>query len=84
MLQYLRDLKEEAGCADCGGSFPHYVLEFDHVRGEKEFPISSFAARGWDRVLSELSKCDVVCANCHNVRSWNKGQWSDSTRYRDT
>jgi len=28
-------------CADCGISYPFYVMTFDHVRGEKKFTIGS-------------------------------------------
>lgn len=70
----LHELKAKP-CTDCGGIFPHYVMEFDHVpeRGEKKKNIcelsgsSKFTSK---RVQEELKKCDLVCANCHKVRTY--------------
>lgn len=53
-------------CVDCGMA-DYRCLEFDHVRGVKEFEISR-VAYSWDRVLREIEKCDVRCANCHRIR----------------
>lgn len=59
-------------CADCGKSYPAYVMDFDHVRGEKRFMLSraaNWAGGGLELVEEEIAKCDVVCANCHRVRT---------------
>src|SRR5712691_7919047 len=52
-------------CVDCGIS-DIIVLEFDH-RGEKVADVATYAdgGRSWERVLVEIRKCDVRCANCH-------------------
>jgi NAD-dependent dihydropyrimidine dehydrogenase PreA subunit len=58
-------------CHDCGSKFPWYVMEFDHREGERKLDtIATLVARG-DRqaVLTELQKCDLVCANCHKIRT---------------
>lgn len=55
-------------CHDCEGSFPPYVMEFDHVRGEKLFNIGSQGQGRVERLEIEIAKCDVVCANCHRER----------------
>jgi hypothetical protein len=59
-------------CEDCGASYPYYVMEFDHCRGEKEYAIAKVVARPTDKAIrelpGELEKCDVVCANCHRLR----------------
>lgn len=55
-------------CLDCGETDP-LVLEFDHI-GEKAFSISQgLRDRGWQRILEEIEKCEVVCANCHRRRT---------------
>lgn len=59
-------------CADCGGHFPPCAMDFDHVRGEKSFGIGACSRRNFDAVLAEIAKCDVVCANCHRIRTWNR------------
>jgi ferredoxin len=52
-------------CVDCGESDP-VVLEFDHVRGKKEYNISyMIKAVSLDKIVAEIEKCEVRCANCH-------------------
>ena len=57
-------------CVDCGEKDP-VVLEFDHVRGVKEWNVSLLVRSNssWKRVLEEIEKCEVVCANCHKRRT---------------
>ena len=61
----------EVPCHDCGQEFPYYVMEFDHTRGEKMFNVPALMASSVNspRVQTELAKCDVVCANCHKIRT---------------
>ncbi len=54
-------------CVDCGEEDP-IVLDFDHVRGKKEAHVSKAAGAlgwGWERIMKEIDKCEVRCANCH-------------------
>lgn len=64
-------------CADCGGRFPTCVMDLDHVRGQKEFKVSEAVQRAYGtnlaRVRAEIAKCDVVCANCHRIRTESAG-----------
>lgn len=64
---------KEKPCSDCGVSYPHYVMDFDHL-GEKEFSLSNArqGAMSKSRILKEISKCQLVCANCHRVRTHNR------------
>lgn len=61
-------------CTDCGVAYPPYVMDFDHVRGEKLFNISQAFVqnRPWEEIAAELDKCDLVCANCHRLRTWTR------------
>lgn len=61
-------------CADCNIAFPYFVMDFDHVRDEKRFDISAAHKLGvtFADLLDEIEKCDVVCANCHRVRTQRK------------
>jgi hypothetical protein len=55
-------------CTDCGESDP-VVLEFDHLR-DKAFDIGGHLVNvGWQKLLAEIAKCEVVCANCHRRRT---------------
>ncbi len=57
-------------CLDCGGTFPPECMDFDHRPGEvKLFGVSHGKAYAWERVEAEIAKCDLVCANCHRIRT---------------
>lgn len=68
LLEYL----ESHPCIDCGETNP-VVLEFDHI-GEKEFSIGNVARRSISlkRVISEVAKCEVRCANCHRQKTYRE------------
>ena len=74
---YIRMYKEYQGCMDCGGKFPSYVLDLDHRDpNEKEFTPSRLYKNGsWDKMILEIRKCDVVCANCHRIRTHDKNHY---------
>ena len=64
-------------CVDCGVQYPPYVMQFDHVRGFKVASIGRLMAHWGDkdilvRLAEEMSKCEVVCANCHAARTWER------------
>jgi hypothetical protein len=76
----LDELKSKP-CADCGGTFPPYVMDFDHRDpSQKSFTISKRFANRWERLLEEIAKCDVVCANCHRVRTYRQLQSKKNAR----
>lgn len=59
-------------CADCGIQYPLCVMDFDHLdRTTKLVDIGKLARKGWSlaRVQQEIDKCEVVCANCHRIRT---------------
>jgi hypothetical protein len=63
-------------CIDCGEA-DILVLEFDHVRGKKDGNIANFIGEGksWQRILLEIAKCEVRCANCHRRRTVERFGW---------
>lgn len=69
--QTIDELKS-VSCADCGVSYPSWVMDFDHVRGEKLFTIAKMTYQKPELIKEEASKCDVVCANCHRQRTHNR------------
>ena len=71
----IREIKKKAKdkpCADCGVKYPHYVMQFDHVRGKKVITIGSATAKinSAKALHKEIAKCEVVCANCHAERTY--------------
>ena len=63
---------KNAPCTDCGNVFPPECMDFDHVRGVKKFSISTPSRMRGSTLLDlleELDKCELVCANCHRIRT---------------
>lgn len=71
MVELLRDLRR-VPCADCGGRFKPYQMDFDH-RDPTTKSFNVMAGRAMlmstAKVLAEVAKCDIVCVNCHRLRT---------------
>ena len=81
--RYYIDVQKSRSCADCDGRFPPYVMDFDHVRGKKVSILAKLRSgrASLARVAAEIEKCELVCSNCHRVRTYlrRKGlEWSRS------
>jgi hypothetical protein len=74
--RFIADAKTEKPCMDCGVIYPAYVMDFDHVRGNKDFELSKASKReiSLGKIMAEIAKCDLVCANCHRIRTFTRGQ----------
>ena len=68
---WMASVKEGVPCMDCGEVFPVWVMHWDHLPGyEKLASISSLVgSRRRTLILAELKKCELVCANCHVLRT---------------
>lgn len=64
-------------CKDCGHTFDQVCMDFDHRPGEvKKYGIATMKGRvSLEVVRREIAKCDVVCANCHRLRTKERGTW---------
>jgi hypothetical protein len=74
-VAWLDSLKEGKPCADCGRTYPPYVMEWDHLPGAMKTLVladTRRAAHSKKRILAELEKCELVCANCHRERTFGK------------
>lgn len=72
LLDEIAALKIASGCTDCGYREHAEALDFDHLPGEMKVAGIAQMLRGRrarDVVLAEVAKCEVVCANCHRVRT---------------
>lgn len=59
-------------CTDCKIKYPPYVMDFDHLGEEpKILGISHMRRRrmAFEKILAEIAKCEVVCSNCHRIRT---------------
>ena len=63
------DKLKDTPCKDCSNKFPPECMDFDHVRGKKEFAISTNRMMPKSKLLKETKKCDIICANCHRIRT---------------
>lgn len=70
LAQYIRDLKEKSPCRDCGKFYPYYVMDFDHVRGQKHKNVMELIPTlSKKKIDEEIAKCEIVCSNCHRIRT---------------
>lgn len=73
MLDYLI----QHPCTLCGEQDVR-TLEFDHINPElKSFSIAKAITDGkaWNKILDEINKCRVLCANCHKKHTAFQNGW---------
>ena len=63
-------------CVDCGEADP-ILLDFDHVYGVKTRNVSEMVSSSFseERIMKEIQKCEVRCANCHRRKTAVQFQW---------
>jgi hypothetical protein len=66
---------KDAPCLDCGNRFPPVAMDFDHLGGKTK-SIASMVGQAYklDLILEEISRCALVCACCHRVRTEKRRQ----------
>lgn len=72
---YLNEQKDKP-CTDCGVKYPHYVMDFDHLPGSVKLCNPSTLANcgSLKKLKEEIAKCELVCSNCHRVRTYLRSQ----------
>lgn len=75
---------KKAPCTDCGNPFPPICMDFDHREGEEKIfgykgGVSALVNVGAavETLQAEIEKCDLVCANCHRIRTAKKRGWDE-------
>lgn len=70
------DMLKDKQCHDCG-CCDWTILQFDHVDPtQKEFNMHDMVGKSPTRIRKEISKCEVVCPNCHAKRTAKMfGSW---------
>lgn len=77
--QGLLEIKQSLKCNRCGFE-DHRALQFHHTNNDKTFNVGG----SWDRfslktILTEIDKCEVVCANCHQIEHYNQRETKRAT-----
>lgn len=81
LVHYQRELRRDrkrklielkgGRCIDCGFSGHPAALQFDHLDPTtKVAEVTTLIRVSWERALAESQKCDLVCANCHAIRTF--------------
>lgn len=64
-------------CVDCNIQYNPWVMDLDHRDPQQKiFELSKQKACSVKRLLVEIAKCDVVCANCHRERTMRGQHWA--------
>lgn len=74
--ELLSRIKLERGCARCGYNEHPAALDFNHLDPtEKAFRISSDVT-SLEKTLLEIEKCEVLCANCHRIHTYEQNHYT--------
>lgn len=74
-------------CKCCGYNGNPAAFEFHHISGTKEFNIGNVSNRAWAIIKKELSKCELLCSNCHRIKHCTRTEqkWIDEAlKYQGT
>lgn len=82
LKQWLKRYKSQFCCKLCGEKHPA-CLQFHHRdKNEKSFNIGSTIGRwryiSFKKLVAEVSKCDILCGNCHAILHWREIHEFDS------
>ncbi len=65
----LADYKSDTPCADCDTIYPPQCMDFDHRDPSTKID-NVGRITSWPAMRREIDKCDLVCANCHRLRTF--------------
>ena len=70
---WYRNLKNNP-CTDCNKIFHFSAMHYDHIEDNKIFNVANLIVRGFKRetIQNEIDKCELVCANCHALRTYTR------------
>ena len=76
--RFIEGLKKNKPCMDCGNIYPPQVMDFDHRDGKTKIRSISWMVfndtSNIEKIRKEIEKCDLICANCHRVRTYARIQ----------
>jgi len=77
LVDRVREYLSEHPCSECEEA-DIFVLDFDHIdRDNKHLAISDMLRLGYGlkRIMEEIGKCRVLCANCHRRHTRTQMGW---------
>ncbi len=71
LKDWFKEYKNTLKCKNCKENHPS-CLEFHHIGDDKEHHVGRMPNEGYSvkRILEEIEKCEVLCANCHRKKHW--------------
>ena len=76
---WVTEIKNKSPCTDCKIQYPSYVTDFDHVGRDKKDTVSSLINSGnLAKIKLEIAKCELVCSNCHRIRTYKRKKDKDT------
>lgn len=79
---WILEILKEIPCLDCNVMWPPEAMDFDHRDPEtKSFSVSrrrNYSVKRLSVTLEEIAKCDLVCANCHRIRTAGVFEWRNN------
>lgn len=75
-------IKVERGCSICGYKAHAAALDFNHIIGDKNFSISQDPKVALHKLLGEINKCEILCANCHRVHTYEHRHWQTKRKLK--
>jgi hypothetical protein len=59
-------------------------MQWDHLPGTPKLAaVSELRSRSKATILDEIEKCELVCTNCHTIRTFERAGWSKPTQLRE-
>jgi hypothetical protein len=72
LKQFVNEIKSSTACTDCKIYYPFYVMDFDHLQDKLKDINELIKGNNLKAVKREIEKCEVVCANCHRLRTYTR------------
>lgn len=83
--EFINAFKKDKPCVDCGVTYHSCQMDFDHL-GNKKVGVAEMKAQHYStkRIQEEINKCELVCANCHRMRTYKRlfPEYNSSTNTR--
>jgi hypothetical protein len=73
LRQFVHNYKQNHPCAHCGFNHPA-ALQFHHHDDNKDMEVAVMVAHRYskERIIEEINKCTILCANCHAIHHYNE------------